>query len=250
VVAAGCSAPVFFTHPDRAARLGSIRTVGLVAPRVTVYAETVGAPAVAIPLGLSTQRLEPLDEATRAANDRIRDAMIAAAAARGRAVVAIEPGTPEEREELEDLVDLYAAVDFSIARHAFGDLQEEFPSKQRRFEYSLGAMEGLLDRQGVEAAWLVTGFVLVPTGGARVRDVVETILAILSAAGGGPGATTVLPKFEMRAVLVDRDGTVLFAWRLSGDEGDDAEEEGMRTGRIADRCARVLFDELGMPEGR
>lgn len=186
----------------------AIRRVGLLPPLVALYEEEVEwlLPA-----------LVPHEDWSRAAAESLE-----AAFAHELPAVQLERVELEDEDPLiADLADLYAAVDFSVRRHVYGEFDEGF--EERGLDYSLGSMAGWMERQGLDAVWIIAGTNLVPTGAAQVRDAVDTLLAVAGAAGGGGGASYVLHKLDLRAALIDREGRLLFFCLLHA--GDIPREE-------------------------
>lgn len=216
--AAGCaSAPSYRTHPDLPQRTSTIRTVGLLPPMITMYEEQYK-------FGLNKVVLH--DEWSPDAANAVRRAFIDETAAIRMPLTVIDG----EDREANDLLDLFSVVDASIQRHSYeqesGALppREPFPEKLRSFEYSLGPAGEMMERHQVDAVWIVTGFNLLPTTGARVADTVAVFIGILSAMGGGPGPL-ILKKTELRAALVDKNGAIVFYTKLDESNVPQAERK-------------------------
>lgn len=103
--ALGCaSAPLRHrAYPDLAQRKGSIRTVGLLPPEISMFEEVSGG------------RLVPRAEWSLAAIEKISNIFTEVMAADRIQVVPIRT----DDLEMKDLADLYNAVEFSIQRHAW-----------------------------------------------------------------------------------------------------------------------------------
>lgn len=201
---AGCaSAPLYRKHSDLSQRKRIIKTVGLMPPVISMYEYQAS-------LGV---KLVPKDEWSPAAAGEITKAFISEMGNTPSPMVVI--GGREERD-LDEMVELFGPVDFSIRQHAYESRSDEmpprepFPEKIRFLEYSLGPAREAMARKGVDAVWIVRGFNNVPTLGAQVKEGVEFLLNIVSALGRAPVVTWTLIKIELSVALVDRDGTILF----------------------------------------
>jgi hypothetical protein len=210
---AGCaSAPLYRVHPELSQRRGVIKTVGLLPPVLSMYEYQ------ATWLGYD---LVPHADWSPAAADQVTKAFISELAAASSPFVVI--GGKEE-QDLEEMVELFGPVDFSLQRHAYeqesGEMppREPFPEKLRFPGYSLGAAQEAMSRKGVDAVWVVRGFNAVPTVGAQVKEGIEVFLAILSAIGRTPVQTSIMIKIELSVALVDKDGTILFYNRINSDK--------------------------------
>jgi hypothetical protein len=197
---AGCaSVPLHRTHPELPQRKGDIITVGFLPPVITVFEEQAQ-------FGLNKLVLHP--EWSPSAEEAVSRALAEEMTVDQIPLVPISA----DDHEVKDLVDLYAAVEFSIQRHAWEKEsgrfppREPFPEKVRSFDYSLGPAREVMERYQVDAVWVVRGFNLLPTTGARIKDGIEIALAILSGVGGA----RTYKKIELRVALVDRIGSVLY----------------------------------------
>lgn len=255
MAAVGCaSAPIYRAHPELPQRAGTIKTVGLLPPMVSMYEEQYK-------FGLN--KMVPRDDWFREATEAVKKAFIDEMAAIRMPAKVIKGEDPD----LNDMLDIYSAVDVSIARHVYGDWKEMFPEKARSFDYSLGPARELMERHQVDAVWIVTGFNLLPTMGAQWGDATGTFLEIMSALGGHGLPSVKLKKFEFRAALVDKSGEIVFYAKL--DESDVPQErqnagqfdaaqgerttgqaaaeepvkEDMRDPRFAGRYVRALLSE-------
>lgn len=226
---AGCAGSLHRTSPSLAAESAAIRRVGLLPPLVTVYQEQVRVTAV--------QELVRREDWTHQAGDNLQRAFADELASARQSLVAIDG----EEREVGELADLFSAVDRSVRRHAYGEMDEEFPERAASFDYSLGSAAELMERQRVDAVWIVAGANLVPTTGAHARDAIDVVLAVVAALGRAPAMTTVLEKLELRAALVARNGDVLFFCRLRA--GDVASSGDLRGIEYARSVVRKVLDE-------
>ena len=202
--AAGCaSAPTYRASPELPQKRSGIRTVGLLPPVIELSEEQPR-------FGLNKLVEQVLwsaaavDTVTRAFSEQMADDHIQ--------LVQISTNDTEVNE----LVDLYKAVEYSINRHAWekelGEMvpRETFPEKVRAFDYSLGPAKKLMERYHVDAVWFVRGFNRLPTTGTKVKEGLETLLSIMAAVGGHAAPAIQYKKVELRVALIDRDGNVLY----------------------------------------
>jgi hypothetical protein len=201
LAASACSANHVRTCPDFAKRVEAVRRVALLPSLVRVGDEQVTVAMHWMP----DRKVVANDSADLLAAVALRSAFEEELAAAGRSFVPIAPSPAAD-----DVADLFSAADYSIMCHAFERGGEQFVSKARRFDYSLGDLSGLAASGDFDAIWIVTGFNLMPTAGIHTLDAVELTLAILGAIGGAPTGTHELPTLQIRAALVARDGQVLF----------------------------------------
>lgn len=203
--AAGCaSAQSYRTPLELPQRKAAIRNVGLLPPMIKVFEEQV------------RFNLVLHDDWSREATESLRKAFVDEMAA-DRLPLTVISG---ESHEVNDMADLFKAVDFSIGRHAYDNAwKETFPEKVRSFDYSLGPAREMMEQHQVDAVWIVTGYNLLPTLGAQWTDAFNILLAI-NPYSTGP---LVLTKVEFRAALVNKSGTILFyykEWPFPGDLRD------------------------------
>jgi hypothetical protein len=203
LAAAGCSSNHVRTCPDFSQRIESIRRVALLPSLVRVGDEQVTVAMHFMP----DRKVVANEGADRLAALALRSAFADELEAAGRSFVAIPPSPA-----VDDIADLFGAVDYSILSHALdlGQGGEAFATKMRRFDYSLGDLSDLAAGDDFDAVWIVTGFNLIPTAGVHALEAVELTIAILGALGGAPAGTHELPILQIRAALVARNGDVLF----------------------------------------
>jgi hypothetical protein len=230
----GCvSVPPYRAHPDLLREKPAIRTVGVLPPKIAMFEERAR-------FGLNATVAH--EEWSRAAEEAVADAFADEMAADGIAMVPI--GVADD-PEAEEIAELSAAVDFSILRHAFeknsGEVlfREPFDEQLRAFGYSIGSAADLMDRHRVDAVWIVRGFNLLPTAGARAKHGADITLAILGALGGVAVPVLDLQKIQLRVTLIDRSGTVLYYGLADGRAGKpEAEDEYVAVDLRDARAAR------------
>jgi hypothetical protein len=157
---------------DLGARLPQIRSAALVALDVKEYEVSAGGVA------------ELKEDWSDGARQAIRDALASELKARQIELRPVEP-EPETKEEIEDLRALSEAINASMG------------FRSGAFDYSLGPVNGLIDRYKVDALVFVWGRARLPTGGQKV----------LSLLGSGRGFDDV---GGMAMTIVDRAGDVVW----------------------------------------
>lgn len=172
-------------RPNLASHLGSIHTVGLIQPEIRIYELSAG--------GMQEQR----DDWSAAGKANVTRGILGAFEERKIAVKPI-PAEESRKEEVEDVQALYRAVVLSILLHSDG--RNAFPAERRRFDFTLGSLETLLDAFGVDALLFVYGRDEISTGGRKT-------LAVLGLAAG----VVFRPGISVLGIgLVDRSGEVLW----------------------------------------
>lgn len=115
-------------------------------PQVSIVEASAGAPDMWQPVR------------SQAARDLAGDVVRTILAAKPYCVQTVDPTSPaseQERAEIKSIQSLYRSVNRSIQLHTYGP--QLFPSKQRRFDYSIGPVEGLLRGHDADALILVMG---------------------------------------------------------------------------------------------
>lgn len=169
-------------HPDGAARLSALKTLGLVQPTMLAFELPRGSEPI------------PRPDWAELARANVAAGLEKELAAQGFLVKRFEPTTPEAKEELRQVSLLYTAVGGAIIQATY---LNDFPWKRHRFEYTVGDVGALAAAAGVDALVFVDGVSNNSTG-ARL--------------GGGLDVIVV--------ALVDRTGDVLWFNRAQSDMSD------------------------------
>lgn len=204
---ASCTSPPALSRRDLPERSTAIVDVELLPPLVTLYEEQLEFEYVA-----TIRKVSANGPWTGAAAEALRVAFREELGSVGQRLRegAVDPA------DRDDVADLYGAVDFSMRRHAFDEMDEAFPERSRELDYSLGPIAARPGEQ-LDACWVVAGAELLPTIGVKVADTVDFVLEVVAAVGGKPVISSRLEPLDLRAALVDRDGTVLFACIVRSD---------------------------------
>lgn len=213
-VVAGCAAPLAYgAHPDLPYKKSTILTVGLLPPMMALYEERAGSPPVL------------RDDWSREAAESVFEAFIDEMTANKQLLVLIG----SEDRDLDDLADLFSAVDYTVQRHeGLGrDPAEPLPGRTRPFDYSLGQAKQAMERHEVDAVWFVAGFTVLPAPGAQAGNAVQAQVGTPSAQAVQPTPAVIPGRSELRAALVDMSGAVLFYGMINEENLRQIEREGL-----------------------
>lgn len=132
--------------PDYAARASKIRTVGILAPDITVNDLHIG--------GVREKR----DDWSGQANRNFVDTLTKKLSARGFELKLIARDG-RQRETLEELSGLLSVIVYSYRMHAVGELAGwKFPHKADYLDYTVGPLDDLFDDLHVDALFLVNAY--------------------------------------------------------------------------------------------
>jgi hypothetical protein len=201
----GCAPITKTVHPEFETRTRDIKTAGLLSPDIKIYEFTAG--------GMRELR----DDWCSQGKENVQRAVIGCLLEKP---FAIKPITLDKdmEDEMEDVYALFRAVSASIVLHTQGD--NTFPEKVKNFDYSVGSVENILKRYGVEGLIFVTGYDEISTAGRKVLKVVGIIASAALAAAAGGGAV-IAPRSGITLVsvaLVDPSGSILW-YNIRGSEG-------------------------------
>lgn len=229
-MAFGCAPIMKTVHPEFQIRAKDIQTAGLLSPDIKIYEFTAG--------GMRELR----DEWCTQGKENVQRALIECLREKPFAIKPIILDKDME-DEMEDIYALYRAVSASIVLHTQGD--NRFPEKVKNFDYSVGSVENILKRYGVEGLIFVTGYDEISTAGRKVLKVVGIIasVALAAAAGGGP---VIAPRSGITLVsvaLVDPSGSILW-YNIRGTQGT----HDLRNPESTSKFVRDVLSNY--PEGR
>lgn len=195
----GCAPPSFRAHPHFEARSRDIRSPGLLSPDVKVYEFTAG--------GVRELR----DDWCAKGKENMQSAVVGCFRDQPWEVRPITVDKDLE-EEMEDIYALYRAVSVSILTHTYGEFL--FPEKMKNFDYSIGSIEVITNRYGVDALIFVYGFDEISTPGRKAL----TVAAIIAGAVTG---VMIIPRGGITFVsvaLVEPKGSILW-FNFKGGQG-------------------------------
>lgn len=205
-------------HPELDRRAKTVRVVGLLPPDIKIYELSAG--------GVTELR----DEWSAAGRDAVVRGLTAAFAERGVAVKPLGLDKDQQRS-MDDVTVLYRAVSSSIIEHTYKAYP--FQTKLERFDYSVGALDALLQKTQADAVVIVYGVDQISTNGRKALRGVGLVLgAVTGQAVVSSGMTA------LNIALVDRSGTVLW-YKIAGDSGgfdlrDDNSARSFVQGLVAD----------------
>jgi hypothetical protein len=233
VLAAALLVTACATTPHRVApqfetRLSAIRTVALLPPSVKVYELSAGGTR------------EQMDEWSETARHNVVAAISKQLTARGPLAIKPfepEPGSPLE-EEFRDVRALYEAVSASVITHTYVP-ETSFPTKQERFEYSLGPLPEFAEAAKTDALLFVYAEDHISSGG---RVALNVFTMLIGMAGGvliiPPGGAT-----RITAALVDaKSGDVLWFNARASQGGHDLRNPASAASLVADTFAALAKD--------
>ena len=133
----GCATSTDRCHPEFNHRIQPIKTLCLLPSDAIVYEE------------LPDGRLKQRNDLNEAAGLSVQRALVTELTARDFRVLTYPVGPTHRTAELQEVLNLYRAVNKSIQLHTFGP--EVFTDKQTQFEYSVGSLKTLLQQNGADA---------------------------------------------------------------------------------------------------
>ncbi|HET9552163.1 MAG TPA: hypothetical protein VFP50_04285 [Anaeromyxobacteraceae bacterium] len=172
-------------HPEAAARLAAIRTVGLVAPDLKLFELTASNQPVFRPDWTDQGRAVMVAGLTEALRTH------------GMALKPFDPSAPERKEELREVRLLYDAVTAAVFQ---ATITNQFPAKVARFEYPLGDVSALLDGEQVDAVLFVFCQGVSSSGGRKAIQALGALLAGAYSSGVD----------RLMVGLVDRSGELIW----------------------------------------
>lgn len=193
----GCAPAHYRIHPDFEPRAQKLRTVGLAAPDVRIYALSAG----------GVQELR--DDWSAEGRKAVTGAVMAHFKDRDIAVKLVQP--KDAASDMEDLQALYRAVSSSVLDHAYSDT-ERFPGKMKRFEYTVGSVENVLKGSGAQGLMIIYAFDEISTAGRKTLKALTTPLSLVTGIKPRSGYSA------MSAALVDSSGNILW-YNIHANEG-------------------------------
>ncbi len=190
----GCAgAPVTYRkNPQFDSACKSIKTYGLVKPRVEAYEISAG--------GVPELR----DDWCAAARGNVVAAFEREFSSKMINLKTIEPDVSTS-QEFDEVSALYKVVSYSIKAHTYS-AETLFPEKVDKFDYSLGPIDRLLERHGCDGLLFVYGYDEISSGGRKALMAAGAIVAALTRVVVMPrgGSTT------LEVALVDASGAILW----------------------------------------
>lgn len=178
-------------------RAREIKSVRMLSPEIKIYELSAG--------DVSELRDDWSAQGQKNAEKAISEAM----KDRGVRVSLLRPDSRTEGE-CEDVMALYKAVIDSVYTHTLMGSPNLFPDKVKNFDYTVGSLEKVLDRQKNAGMLIVYGSDEISTRGRKALRVVQAV---------NPFAPPQLSGVTyVQMALVDRSGDILW-WRSFANSG-------------------------------
>jgi len=196
----GCASVTSYrAHPEFEMRTKDTKISGLLTPDIKIYEFTAG--------GVRELR----DDWCTKGTENVQAALIQCFQEKPLEIkpVAIDE---EMEEEMQDIYALYRAVSTSINTHTYGEFK--FPEKMRNFDYSIGPIDKILQKHGIDALIFVYGFDEISTGGRKALQVAGIIAGALT-------GVVVIPRSGITVInasVVDPSGAILW-YNIKASEG-------------------------------
>lgn len=203
-------------RPDIRSRAPRIHAIGIVPPRVSIYQLSAGG-----------QR-ELIEDWSAQGRNNILGAAVRKLSGRKTALGIVELDT-DTADELDEVFPLYEAIGDSIAGRSRSGVPH-FDRRPKRFEYSVGSLDRIAARHGVDAFLVMSGYDEISTSGRKALIAVGKITGILFGDPPPKGATA------MTMALLDRDGAVLWFGNLEDEGGYD-----LRSGRSSTKAVEAVL---------
>lgn len=184
----GCAAPkMYLAHPEFEIKRGKIKTVLLVPPDIKIYERSIGL----------------RDDWSKTGRENIQQALVQGFKEKS---IELKELTIDEviKEEVEDIQALYKVIILSLYKDTpVGGV----PNK--KLDYSIGSVEGILKESGADALLLVWGYDEIATTKEKTLNWGVTILGAM----GGVGTISFIIT-PLNVAVVDTSGTILWQKRL------------------------------------
>ncbi len=199
VVLAGCMPAVKWgVHPELTERAKAVHAIGVAPASVKIYQLSAGGAR------------ELVSEWSDTGRRNVMSAVVAQITGKSVAVKTVN-AERETADELEDVYRLYEAIATSITWHTYPG-EHLFPEKVKRFEYSVGPIDGILKKCKSDALLVVYARDEISTGGRKALMALGSIPLI-----GGAAPHRGITAVSMG--LFDRSGALLWYNDL-GNAGD------------------------------
>lgn len=194
---AGCAQrhPTYLAEVELPARHTAVHRAGFLMPQIAVYEEQVG-------------KLVYNDDWSRETGKTVQEALTTEMKAFGMPAVQVSSDDPEEKE----ILDLFAAVEIGMHQYAISRMSTEDPIA----DYSVGPVSAFMERNKIDALWVVTGENLIPTAGREALQVINNVLVVALQVVGvltlhpGPAYIDAPVRKELRIALIDNRGMVVY----------------------------------------
>jgi hypothetical protein len=231
VLISGCI-PDYRIHPEFEMLAKNIKTLGLVTPDIKIYKLTAG----------GIRELD--DDWSSKGRQNVLDILLKLSKGTRIKIKPIEVD-PEIEEEMEDIKSLYMAVNKSILLHTYNFPIEEinepldyprednkFSDKIKNFVYSIGSVEKITQKYGVDGLMFIYGMDEISTKGRKMLKIAGSILESIT-------------KVELMSPSLRRGGITVLTMAIVDPNGNiiwyDAEiKEGIYDLRDPDSTYQIL----------
>jgi hypothetical protein len=201
-IAFACAPKAYRAHPQLEMRAKNVKHPGLVRPDIDICELTAG--------GVRELR----DDWCEIGETCVLKAMVENLSGKEIKIKTLEVGKDIEKE-VEDIQPLYRAVSLSIQLHTYGPYL--FPEKKKNFEYSIGPIDGILQKFGADALIFVYGIDEISTAGRKALKAASVVVGAFT-------GVVVMPRSGMTILsvaLVEAPGTILWYCIKSSQGGYD-----------------------------
>ena len=128
--------------------------------------------------------------------------------------------TKDIEEEMEDILALFRAVSQSIQLHGLPG-PARLPEKQKNFDYSVGPIESILEKTGLDSLLVFWGTEEIPTTGSKAAT--ATMAAAAFIVVGAPLAVPLMfalasPSYAvLKVAVIDSSGAILWHSTIAGE---------------------------------
>ena len=201
-IAFGCAPKAYRAHPQLEIRAKNVKHPGLVRPDIDICELTAG--------GVRELR----DDWCEIGETCVLRAMVENLRAKEIKIETLELGKDIEKE-MEEIQALYRAVSLSIQLHTYGPYL--FPEKKKNFEYSIGPIDGILQKFEADALIFVYGIDEISTAGRKALKAASVVVGAFT-------GVVIMPRSGMTILsvaLVEAPGTILWYCIKSSQGGYD-----------------------------
>lgn len=179
-------------NPELSRLKKDIKTLGMIPPDIKVYELAAGG------------MLELRDDWSAQAKENSAKAIADSLKEKNVDIKSLPLDRTELQEEMDDVQALYRTVALCINWHTYG--MYPFPEKKKKFDYSVGPIEKILNAYGVDALIFVYARDEISTGGRKALNAAGIFVGIVTGAVYIPrsGITS------MSVAVIDKSGTILW----------------------------------------
>jgi hypothetical protein len=193
----GCAAPPkhYLADTGLPARCRDIHRAGLLPPQIAVYEEQVG-------------KIIFLESQSREAGMAVTSVVSEMSNTLPIPTIQLSGDDPEG----QNILDLFVAVEVGMR----GPVPKGSLRYRKLSDYSVGPVEAFMERNNVDALWVVTGRNLVSTAGRETLKALHNIVTMMALLTRPTGNLTDVHGFdtsiraELRLALIDKRGSIIY----------------------------------------